>query len=229
MKGKVKTLTEETFEFKWNNDTIVQETQGIIVYEFTEKGELKNKTISSVDYKNAIKFSQYENGRAMRFDRIMSNADDINKDSIKLFIVDHKNERLVTWSNYNHDYARTDTTLIRYTGDEINITPLSDFRKLEITEIHDRRGNLIRETRSLRGRRVFECDWIYNEDDLLVNENGTQIGGFSIDKYSFFYEYEDFDKSGNWRKKIVKMKEMEYDENKDKITHKIIVRQIRYY
>lgn len=230
MKGKVKTLTEETFELKWNNDTIVQESQGVIVFEFTKKGELKSKTTSYDDYKNTIIYSRYENGRAMRFDREISKPAYTDKDSSRLFVIDHKNEKLVTWSNYNHDYAYIDTTLIRCYGSITEITPLSNLRKLKITEVRDDRGNLVRENRSLRDKIASWCEWVYDENDLLISKSGTRPGGFGMmDDYSFFYDYEDFDKRGNWRKKTVKVKEYEYEENSRLITTSIVVRQIRYY
>jgi hypothetical protein len=70
----------------------------------------------------------------------------------------------VTWSNYNHDYARIDTTLIRYYGEITEITPLSNFRRLQIREIRDPRENLIGETRLLRRKHASWCDWVYDEN-----------------------------------------------------------------
>ena len=230
MKGKVKTSTEEAFELKWDNDTVAQESQGVVVYEFTEEGELKSKTTSYDDYKNTITYSQYENGRAMRFDQEISRPAYIDKDSSRIFVIDNKNERLVTWRSYNNDYACTDTTLIRYIGEIREITPLSNLRKLEITEIYDSRGNLIRETRSLRGKLGSWCVWDYDENDLLASESGTQPAGFGMmDDYNLFYDYKDFDKKGNWCLKTVNVKENQYDDDGDMITKRIIKREIKYY
>lgn len=230
MKGKVKTLTEETFELKWDNDTIVHESQGKEIFEFTKKGELIKKTISYDDYESKITYSLFENGRAMRFEQEIIKPTYIDKDSSRLFVIDNNNERLVTWRNYNHDYAMTDTTLIRYYGEITELTPLSHFRRLKITEIRDSVGNLIRETRSLREKNASWCEWIYGENGLLVSKSGTQPSTWGMmDDYSFFYDYADFDKRGNWRLKIVKVREIEYDENSDMITTRIIKRQIKYY
>lgn len=230
MKGKVKTVTQETFELKWDNDTIVQEWQGKEVFEFTKKGELIKKTTSSDDYENMITYSQHENGRAIRFEQEIRKPSYIDKDSSRIFVIDSRNEMLVTWNNYNHDYAYIDTTLIRYYGKITEITPLSNLRRLKITETRDDQGNLVWETRSLRDKDASWHEWIYNENGLLVSENGTRPSLFGmIDDYSFFYEYKDFDKRGNWRIKIVNVKQNEYDENSDMITKRIVKRRIRYY
>lgn len=230
MKGRVKTVNQETFELKWDNDMVVEELQGKEIFHFTKKGELKSKIISSDDYEKITTYSQYENGRAMRFGQEIRTPDYLDKDSSRLFIIDDRNEQLVTWRNYNREYSQIDTTLIRYTGEITEITPLYHFRKLEIMEVRDSLGNLIRETSSLGGRPGAWCMWTYDENDLLVSETGTKPAGFGMmDDYSFFYEYEDFDKHGNWRLKIVKVKESEYEENSDLITMRIIKRQIKYY
>lgn len=230
MKGKVKTLTEETFELKWNNDTIVSELQGKVIFEFTKKGELKKKTTSYDDYKNIIIYSHYENGRAMRFHQEIINPTYTDKDSNRIFVIDNNNERLVTWRNYNHDYTQTDTTLIRYIGEITEITPLSNFRKLKITEIRNNQGDLIRETRSLREKSASWYEWVYDENGLLISKNGTKPSAFGMmDDYSYFYEYKDFDKHGNWHMKTVKISEIEYDNNSDLIGTRIVKRQIKYY
>lgn len=230
MKGKVKSLAQETYEMKWNNDTIVRELQGKETFKFTKKGELKKKTLSYDDYENSITYSLYENGRAVRFEQEIRKPDYIDKDSSRIFVIDNNKERLVTWRNYNHEYAQIDTTLIRYFGDMTEITPLANNRRLKITELRDSLGNLTRETRSLRGRTASWCEWAFDENDLLISEIGTRPGAFGMmDDYSFFYEYGNFDKRGNWRLKKVKVKEFEYGENSDTITTKIIIRQIKYY
>lgn len=231
MKGKVKTLTDEILEIELGNDTTIQKSRETVVFEFSKNGKLKSKSTSYEDYKNTIIYSQYENGRAMRFDREIITPEYTDKDSSRLFVIDNRNERLITWKNYNQNYAQTDTTLIYRTGDEIDITPLGHIRDLKITEVHDIRGNLIRETRSIRGSRAFEWDYIYDKNDLLVSEDGTKIGASYIGQYNFLYEYEDFDKQGNWRKKIVKGKEKEngYSFNSEKTIERITLRQITYY
>lgn len=231
MKGKVKVLTEETFELKWKDDSIVHELQGKEVFEFTKKGDLKKKTISYDGYEKSITYSQYENGRAIRFEQEINDQGHIDKDSSRIFVIDSNNERLVTWINYNHEYAYTDTTLIQYIGDEIReITPLSNLRKLKIKEIRDNQGNLIRETRLLRGKTASWCEWAYDENSLLISESGTRPSAFGMmDDYSYYYEYEDFDKRGNWRTKKVKVKEVEYEENSKLVTTRIVKRQIKYY
>lgn len=230
MKGKVKTSTEQTFDLKWENDEVVEELKGKAVFEFTKKGELKKKTTSYDDYVKSITYSEYEDGRAMRFEQEITESASLDRDSSRIFIVDNKNERLVTWRNYNHEYTDVDTTLIRYMGDITEITPLSNWRKLQIDETRDRRGNLVRETRSLRGKRASWCDWVYDENDLLVEESGTKPGGFGMmDDYSYFYEYDDFDKRGNWRRKVVKVRKNQYEEDSEMVTTTIIRRQIKYY
>jgi len=230
MKGKVKTLTEETYEMKGENDTIVPKLQGKAVFEFTKDGELKKKTTSYDDYENIIAYSRFERGRAMRIDKEIITPAYIDKDSSRFFVIDNYNERLVTWGNYNHEYARIDTTLIRYSGDMIKITPLSNIRKLTITETRDGRGNLIRETRSLRGKPASWCEWVFDEDGLLINEIGTRPGGYGVmEDYGLFYEYGNFDKQGNWLLKKIKRREIEYDENSEISTTGIVVRQIKYY
>lgn len=230
MKGKVKMLTEETFELKWKDDALVYESKGKAVFEFTKRGELRKKTTLYDDYENTITYSQYQNGRAMRFDQQISRPTYTDKDSSRIFIVDNNNEQLVTWRNYNHDYAQIDTTLIRYSGEIAIITPLSNLRRLEVREVRDSLGNLIRETRSLRGKPASWCQWVYDDKGLLVSESGTKPSSFGLtDDYSFFYEYENFDKRGNWRQKIVKVKESEYDEDSDMVTTRIVKRQIKYY
>lgn len=107
------------------------------------------KTISYDDYENKITYSLFENGRAIRFEQEIIKPTYIDKDSSRLFVINN-NERFVTW--YNHDYAMIDATLIRYYGEITELTPLSHFRKLKITEICDSVGNLLRETRSLRDK-----------------------------------------------------------------------------
>lgn len=230
MKGKVKTSTEETYDLKWENDEIVREYQGKMVYDFSKDGKLIKKTTLYDDYESTIVYSRFEDGRAMRIDQTITQPHYTDKDSTRIFVIDNYNDRLVTWRNYNSEYAQTDTTLIRYLGEMTEITPLSNIRKLSITETRDSRGNLIRETRTLRGRTASWCMWDYDENGLLISEFGTEPGAFGVmDDYSFFYEYQDFDKRGNWRRKLVKQRGRQYDEESEMIPTRIIERKIKYY
>lgn len=227
MKGKVEKLTEEVYGFELADDTVSLKLEEKRIFEFSEKGELKKKTISYDDYEKILMYQMYEKGRPMRFEQEARTPLYTNKDSTRLFIIDDRNEYLVSWMNYNHEYATIDTTYINYLGNRTEIKIQAHFRELRIIEERDDNGNLVRETRYLRNSLGTSSQWFYNEDNLLIGKESISFNYPGDSRV--FYEYDEFDKQGNWLLKLVKERAEKYNENSELVTTRIVKRQIKYY
>jgi len=229
MKGKVKTLIELIYDLDATEDSenpVIGQTN---TFEFSEKGALIKKTISYEGYEKSITYMQFENVRPLRFEQKIKSKYSTDKDSTRIYIIDHTNERLVTWSNYNHEYASVDTSLIYYYDNRTEITPLGKNRRLKIVETRDRNGNLINETKYLRGKMAAINVWEFDDNNLMIRSTKEQYNSFFPVNEHLFFSYQNYDAKGNWLLKITTREEKQNDENDEIPTIGVIERKIEYY
>ncbi|NDV69307.1 hypothetical protein [Dysgonomonas sp. 25] len=225
MKGKVKTLTEEAYTVSYTADgkeeKKLEETR---IFEFAKNGELKKKTVRYGENERVLTYKEYKEGRAIRFEREERTPERVDKDSIRLYVVDNFHDSLVSWNLYNTEYAYMDTTLLAYSSFMNEIKPLANKRRLEIWEQYDERGNLKDEKRLLRGDIRSWYERFYDEDDLLIKQQHIEPAYYAI-----FYEYDKFDKRGNWcERKTLRQRDI-YGDESDRVTTSLVIRRIKYY
>jgi hypothetical protein len=225
MKGKVKTLTEETYDISLKDDSIEnRKLSEKRVFEFDKDGFLKKKTTYFGKDKNIITFRKNKAGRTVRFERQSYFSDQVAKDSIRLFEINKNNDLLVSWNNYNKEYASVDTTKIKYIADMTVIHPMANKGRLKIEEHYDKNGNMTQEWRTLYGDVRSWYEQFYDENNLLIKRQ-------YIDPhyYALHYFYDKYDKQGNWQERTIKQPVDKYDEDSELITISVTIRQIKYY
>lgn len=225
MKGKVKTMTEEVYDITQKDDKVNKKLKEKIIYNFDKEGKLIDWTkYDQIDTIITV-FKEYNDKIPIRIESTTHTFNGIRKDSVRLFTLSPEYELLVGWRDYDQKEASyTDSTLINYYPQSMEITVLGKKPRTRMVERYDEKGNLIEASYSLDYDIKYLTNQTFNEDNLLTEVE--IINGHNYSAIYYLYSYHKFDKKGNWQESITNYKTM-YNENKTVIETK--VRDIQYY
>jgi len=225
MKGKVKTMTEEVYNITQKNDKENKKLKERVIYNFDKKGKLIDWVkCGQVDTIITV-FKEYNDEIPTRIESTIRNFNSIRKDSVRLFTLSPDYALLVGWRNYDQkETSYTDSTLINYYPQSMEITILGKKTRTRMMERYDEKCNLIEVSYSLDYDIKYLTNQTFNEDNLL-----TEVEIINGDNYSaiyYLYSYNKFDKKGNWSECVTNYKTA-YNDNKTVV--EIKERTIEYY
>lgn len=226
MKGKVKTMTEEVYDIIQKDDnTQDKKLKETIIYNFDKEGKLIDWIkYDQIDTITTV-FKEYNDKIPIRIESTTHTSNSVRKDSVHLFTLSPEYELLVGWRNYDQKEASyTDSTLINYYPQSMEITVLGKKPRTRMMERYDEKCNLIEVSYSLDYDIKYLTNQTFNEDNLLTEVE--IINGHNYSAIYYLYSYNKFDKKGNWRECTTNYKTMNSD---NKTVIEIKERNIKYY